>query len=54
LDDWRSQALLIESISARIELVDVSAQPGFRDRWSPGSAPMPILSFDDEPDDVGS
>ncbi|WP_030663133.1 VOC family protein [Streptomyces rimosus] len=33
----------MDSIGARVELVDVSRQPAFLDRWHPGGAPMPAL-----------
>ncbi|WP_153034229.1 VOC family protein [Amycolatopsis sp. YIM 10] len=33
----------IDSIGARVELVDIAAQEGFLRTWSPGGAPMPPL-----------
>ncbi|PXY26713.1 VOC family protein [Prauserella endophytica] len=34
----------LDSIGARLELVDVSAQPGFLANWNPGGAAMPPLA----------
>ncbi|MEU6646867.1 VOC family protein [Saccharomonospora sp. NPDC046836] len=36
----------IDSIGARVELVDLAVQEGFRKTWSPGGAPMPALDLD--------
>ncbi|WP_199432397.1 VOC family protein [Qaidamihabitans albus] len=36
----------IDSIGARVELVDVSAQPGFLATWQPAGAPMATLDLD--------
>ena len=36
----------LDSIGARVELVDVSAQPGFLATWAPGVAAMPVLDLD--------
>ncbi|MFE2161820.1 VOC family protein [Streptomyces lydicus] len=33
----------MDSIGARVELVDVSLQAGFLDRWHPGGKPMPFI-----------
>ncbi len=33
----------VDSIGARFEIVDASAQPGFLDNWNPGGSPMPAL-----------
>lgn len=33
----------MDSIGARIELVDVSRQGGFLDKWHPGGVPMPAI-----------
>ncbi|ANY06948.1 VOC family protein [Pseudonocardia sp. HH130630-07] len=35
----------LPGLGARIELVDVSVQPGFRETWSPAAAPMPTLDI---------
>lgn len=35
----------LDSIGARIELVDVSAQPGFVKTWSPHAGPMSVLTL---------
>ncbi|RSN06201.1 hypothetical protein DMC63_37210 [Streptomyces sp. WAC 05977] len=37
----------LDSIGARIELVDLAVQPGFRETWAPDAAAMPSLEFDD-------
>ncbi|WP_410657260.1 VOC family protein [Amycolatopsis sp. lyj-112] len=36
----------IDSIGARVELVDLTAQEGFLNTWKPGAAPMPPLDLD--------
>ncbi|MBB5852577.1 hypothetical protein ACFQ05_04750 [Amycolatopsis umgeniensis] len=35
----------IDSIGARVELVDLSAQDGFLNTWKPDAAPMPLLEL---------
>ncbi|MBF6173728.1 VOC family protein [Nocardia blacklockiae] len=35
----------IESIGARVELVDLAVQEGFLNSWNPGGAPMPGLDL---------
>jgi glyoxalase/bleomycin resistance protein/dioxygenase superfamily protein len=35
----------IDSLGLRIELVDVAAQAGFLDTWSPGASAMPTLDL---------
>ncbi|GAB3726661.1 hypothetical protein GCM10027598_45800 [Amycolatopsis oliviviridis] len=37
----------LDSIGARIELVDLAVQPGFRDTWVQDTAAMPVLDLDD-------
>ncbi|MFI9450295.1 hypothetical protein [Amycolatopsis sp. NPDC052450] len=37
----------LDSIGARIELVDLTVQPGFRDTWAQDTATMPPLGLDD-------
>jgi hypothetical protein len=37
----------LDSIGARIELVDLAVQPGFRNTWAQDIAAMPALNLDD-------
>ncbi|QUQ71290.1 VOC family protein [Kutzneria sp. CA-103260] len=37
----------LDSIGARVELVDVTAQEGFLATWAPGATPMPVLDLDE-------
>ncbi|MGI8711434.1 MAG: VOC family protein [Acidimicrobiales bacterium] len=39
----------MDSIGARIEIVDVAAQPAFLQTWNPGGEPMPALGDPEGP-----
>ncbi|MET7362296.1 VOC family protein [Streptomyces sp. NPDC005562] len=43
----------VDSIGARIELVDVGRQAAFLDRWHPGGDPMPAVAEDARPPQEG-
>jgi hypothetical protein len=39
----------MDSIGARIEIVDIAAQPAFLQTWNPGGEPMPVLGDPEGP-----